>query len=166
MVRGWARFFAKYRCAGGGWVSDVKQGGEKFGVNALAFEQIAFGQNRDRIMGMQAFLMAGHNAEIADAGVLFELLGEKARRVFDEDRVGGIEFGECLFILTFDHHLGFRGNGPAGKVDQIFEPQAIRPTQHFDREACNRALRMRRGELTTELAGVLGKLKRAGQVEE
>ncbi len=47
---------------------------EKLWVKAFGGEHITFAQDADGIMAVQAFLMAGDNAKIADADVRLQLL--------------------------------------------------------------------------------------------
>ncbi len=113
--------------------ADVKQRGEQLGVDALRGKRVALRQNADRIMTVQAFLVAGYDTEITDAGVRLQLLAEQTRRIFDKYRVGGVQLGKGLFIFAFDHHLGFSGHRTAGRLDQVFEPQAILIAIHIHR---------------------------------
>ena len=60
--------------------ADVKQRAEQLGVDALSRKGIALRQNRDRIMTVQAFLVAGHNAKITHPRFGLQLLAEQPRR--------------------------------------------------------------------------------------
>ena len=89
---------------------------EKAWIEAFALKGRPLGQKADRIMAVQAFLMAGHDAEIADLVMRLQLGAEEPHRILDKDRIGGVQFGEGLFVLALDHHLGFRGDGGAAEV--------------------------------------------------
>ncbi len=59
--------------------ADVEQGREQPRVEAFGREGRALGQDRHGVMAVQAFLMAGHHAEIADARVGLQLSANSAR---------------------------------------------------------------------------------------
>ena len=102
--------------AGGAWctctgrgvsgaLAHVEQRVEQARIEAVAGEGLALGQDADRVVAVQAFLVAGDDAEIADPRIALQLLAEQPRGVLDKDRVGGVQFGKGLFILALDHHL-------------------------------------------------------------
>ena len=68
-------------------------------IEAGLREGLALGQHAHRIMAVQAFLMAGHHAEVIDPRIGVQAFGKQPRGILDEDRVGGVEFREGLFIL-------------------------------------------------------------------
>ena len=111
-------------------------------------------------MAVQTFLMAGHHAEIAHMVIRQQLGAEQTGGVLDKDRIGGIQLGKRLFVLAFDHNLRFRRNRAAAQGDQILEPQAIGVAIHHDRNPCNRALRMRRGQLPARRARMFAEFQR------
>ncbi len=76
-------------------------------------------------MAVQAFLVAGGDTKISDPGFGQQFSIEKPRRVLDKNRVGRVQLGKGLFVLTLDHDLRFRGHCPATQVDHIFKPQAV-----------------------------------------
>ena len=56
---------------------------EQSRVQAGGSEGRPFGQDRHRIVAVQALLMAGNDAEITDPRVAFQLTGKKTRGIFD-----------------------------------------------------------------------------------
>ncbi len=105
--------------------------------------------------------MAGDHAEISDPGIGVQLLTKQARGIFDKDRVGGVEFCERLFVFAFDHNLRFGRHSASAGFDQIFEPQALTVVFNLNRNPRDRALRMRRRQLSAGCARMLGKFQRA-----
>ena len=97
--------------------------GEEPRIEAFGREGRPLGQHADRVVAVQAFLVARHHAEIADARIVVQRAGKEAGGILDEDRVGGVEFREGLFVLALDHHLRFGRDGTAAEFDQIFEPE-------------------------------------------
>ena len=72
----------------GSWpLADMEQALEQAGVKAGLLKRGAFGQEADRIMAVQAFLVACQNAEIAHPWIGLQLAREKAGRIFHKDRV-------------------------------------------------------------------------------
>ena len=71
-------------------LADVKQRRKGFWIKTIDGKGRSFGQDRNRIMAMKAFLMAGHNAEIAYTVIGLHLLTEKPRGIFDKNWVRGV----------------------------------------------------------------------------
>jgi len=78
----------------------MDQGRKHFGINAFRVEAVTLREDRDRVVAVQAFLMAGHHAEIADPGVGLQCLAKRARGVLDKDRVGGVQLCKSLLVLA------------------------------------------------------------------
>src|SRR6056297_1957053 len=83
----------------------VDQGREEMRVEARRVEALALGQHGDRIVAVQALLMAGDDAKVADPLVALQPLGKEARGILHEDRIGGVELCESLLVLALDHDL-------------------------------------------------------------
>ena len=111
-------------------------------------------------MAVQAFLMAGNDAEILDSGVLLQGLAEQPRRILDKDGIGCVQLGKGLFILALDHHLGFGRHRTAAMLNQILKPQTRAVRVGCDRNPRHRALRMRRSQLPARLARMFTQLQR------
>ena len=73
-------------------------------------------------MAVQAFLMAGNHAEIADTFVGKQLLTKQPCSVFNKDWVGGVQLCKGLFIFAFHHHLRFGWNRAATRLYQVLKP--------------------------------------------
>ena len=104
--------------------------------------------------------MARNHAEVRNPRIRQQLLTEQTRSILDKNRVGRVQLGKGLFILTLYHDLSLGRHGAAAGLDQVLEPQHIRIIVQQDRHPRNRALRMRRGQLVARGTCMLGQLKR------
>jgi len=143
-------------------LSNVEQRRKQFWINAVCFKRRPVRQNRNCIMAVQAFLMAGDHPEIPDTGVGLQLLTKQPRGVFDKDRVGRVQLCKGLFVLAFHHHLRFGRHGAAAGINQIFEPQKPLPLCDHRRYPRHRALGMRRCKLPSRGARMLAQFQRTG----
>jgi hypothetical protein len=106
-------------------LSCVEQRLEKARIKACGLEGGAFGQYRHRVVAVEAFLMASNHAEVTDPRVALKSFSKQACRVFNKDRIGGVQFGKGLFVFTFDHDLGFCWHSKAAKPDDVFKPKRV-----------------------------------------
>jgi len=75
----------------GSWpLAYMEQALEQAGIKTGLLKRGAFGQEADRVMAVQAFLVACQNTEIAHAWISLQLAREKAGRIFHKDRVCGV----------------------------------------------------------------------------
>ena len=76
-------------------------------------------------MAVQAFLMAGNNAEIADAFVRKQLFTKQPCSIFDKDWVGSVQFCKGLFVFALHHHLRFGWHRASACPYQVLEPHCF-----------------------------------------
>ena len=70
--------------------ANVKEAGKCAWIHTGLRESWPFCQHRNRIMAMQAFLMAGNHTEIADARVILQLLAKQPRGIFNKNGIGRV----------------------------------------------------------------------------
>ena len=70
-------------------------------------------------------------------------------------QVAAVEQRKGLFVLALDHDLGFGWHCGVAHVNQVFKPQRI-ARQNFNRNARDRTLRMRCGQLASAISRVFG----------
>ena len=89
-------------------------------------------QHRDRIMAVQAFLVARNDPEITNhAGrVANDWSKQPGTASSTKDRVGSVQLRKRLLILALDHDLCFgRHSASLTQGNQILEPQHLRQAE-------------------------------------